>query len=178
MSICRKEMPVDSEWQEVMFKVFDAPGLAGTFKERYEAMLSMDLPSHADVVEHTTISGAAEVTILLRGFEALGGEGVMLRDPDSAYERKRSSTLLKVKSFQDADATVVGYQDGEGRNEGRLGALRCKLDDGTEFRIGTGLNDSQRENPPLIGDRVTFSFFELTDGGVPRFPAFIGVRGD
>lgn len=37
------------------------------------------------------------------------GEGVMVKDPKSAYERKRSYVLLKVKRFEDAEATVVGY---------------------------------------------------------------------
>ncbi len=102
----------------------------------------------------------------------------MLRDPASQYERKRSNTLLKVKSFLDADATVIGHQPGTGKHRGRLGALLCLLDDKTEFGIGTGFTDRQRENPPAVGERVTFSFFEFTDAGVPRFPAFIGVRGD
>ena len=30
--------------------------------------------------------------------------------------------------------------------------------------------------PPDIGALVTFSFFELTDGGLPRFPAFVATR--
>jgi DNA ligase-1 len=36
------------------------------------------------------------------------GEGIMLRNPDSMYERVRSSNLLKVKVFEDAEATVIG----------------------------------------------------------------------
>jgi DNA ligase-1 len=40
----------------------------------------------------------------------LGGEGVMIRDPDSAYENRRSDRLLKVKKFDDAEATVIGHE--------------------------------------------------------------------
>lgn len=36
------------------------------------------------------------------------GEGLMLRVPDSLYERKRSNTLLKVKVFLDEEATIIG----------------------------------------------------------------------
>jgi len=39
----------------------------------------------------------------------LKGEGVMLKDPKSDYERKRSFKLLKVKRFEDAEATVYGH---------------------------------------------------------------------
>lgn len=37
------------------------------------------------------------------------GEGVMLKDPNSAYEGRRSNSLLKVKRFEDTEATVIGH---------------------------------------------------------------------
>ena len=43
------------------------------------------------------------------------GEGVMLKDPKSLYDRKRSYSLLKVKRFEDAEATVIGHSNGTGR---------------------------------------------------------------
>jgi len=54
-------------------------------------------------------------------------------------------------------------------------ALVAKFAGGV-FKLGTGLSDEQRDNPPAVGSMVTFSFFELTDGGLPRFPSFVGVR--
>src|SRR5262249_25091899 len=48
----------------------------------------------------------------------------------------------------------------------------------TRFGIGTGFTDAQRETPPLVGSVVQFKYQELTDGGVPRFPSFLGVRID
>ena len=178
VSVCRKQVPVDSEWRQVKFMAFDLlTSGSPTFHQRYELLKRMKLPPHVQVVEHRETM-TADVPALLRQYEAVGAEGVMLRDPASQYERKRSNTLLKVKSFLDADATVIGHQPGTGKHRGRLGALLCLLDDKTEFGIGTGFTDRQRENPPAVGERVTFSFFEFTDAGVPRFPAFIGVRGD
>jgi len=102
----------------------------------------------------------------------------MLRQPGSRYEAGRSSTLLKVKRFQDAEARVIGHQPGTGRHKGRLGALAVVLPDGTEFAVGTGLSDQERENPPPIGSIITFRYQELSDGGVPRFPSFVRVRPD
>jgi DNA ligase-1 len=99
----------------------------------------------------------------------------MLREPGSRYERKRSGTLLKVKTFQDAEATVIGYESGTGRNAYCVGALVAQLQDGTEFRISSGLTDALRRDPPKVGTLVTFKFQELTDGGVPRFPSFLRV---
>ena len=53
----------------------------------------------------------------------LDGEGIMLKDPSSLYERRRSEKLLKVKKFDDAEAIVIGHIRGEGRCSDMLGAL-------------------------------------------------------
>lgn len=102
----------------------------------------------------------------------------MLRQPRSLYTAGRSSSLLKVKTFQEAEALVLGHEPGAGRHNGRLGALLVEMTNGVRFAVGTGFTDNQREHPPSIGSRITFSYQELTDGGVPRFPAFVRVRND
>lgn len=54
-----------------------------------------------------------------------------MRRPGSRYESGRSSSLLKVKTFHDAEAVVVAHLPGTGKHKGRLGALECDLADGT-----------------------------------------------
>jgi DNA ligase 1 len=83
-----------------------------------------------------------------------------------------------VKRFHDDEARVVGHQAGTGKHKGRLGALLVELRDGTRFALGTGLSDAERNTPPPVGTIVTFRYQELSDGGVPRFPSFVGVRHD
>jgi DNA ligase-1 len=90
----------------------------------------------------------------------------------------RSSTLLKVKTFFDAEAVVLRHEPGKGRHAGRLGALAVKLADGTEFSVGTGFSDRERSAPPAIGSLIRFRYQELSDAGVPRFPSYIGLRTD
>ena len=102
----------------------------------------------------------------------------MLRQPESRYEVGRSLTLLKVKSFHDAEAQVLEQLKGAGRHKGRLGALLVELAGGTRFSVGTGFSDAEREAPPPVGSVITFRYQELSDGGVPRFPSFVRMRGD
>jgi DNA ligase-1 len=102
----------------------------------------------------------------------------MARKPLSRYEAGRSNTLLKVKTFKDAEARVIGHVAGAGRHKGRLGALLVELADGTRFHVGTGFSDHEREDPPPAGALVTFRYQELSDQGVPRFPSFVAVRDD
>lgn len=179
VSIVRRRDAGD-DWKEISFLVFDAPGVPGPYEDRLEyleALQSVRWPG-LEVVPVEECSGMARLKEVLAAIESDGGEGLMLRQPGSLYEGKRSSTLLKVKSFFDDEATVLGYLAGEGKHLGRVGALRVVLANGKEFSIGTGLRDAERENPPAIGARVTFRYQELTNDGVPRFPSYVGERID
>ena len=100
----------------------------------------------------------------------------MLRRPGSRYESGRSPTLLKVKTFHDAEARVLQHREGSGRHKGRMGALLVELPDGTTFSVGTGFSDAEREQPPAVGSLITFRYQELSEAGVPRFPSYVGVR--
>ena len=100
----------------------------------------------------------------------------MLKDPKSDYEGRRSSRLLKVKIFHDAEATIYGYQEGSGRNKGKCGAYLCRNDEGIEFKVGSGLNDKMRDNPLPIGSVITYKYFEIIkESKKPRFPTFLRV---
>jgi DNA ligase 1 len=100
----------------------------------------------------------------------------MLRQPASKYVAGRSATLLKVKTFHDAEAIVIRHEPGKGRHKGRLGALTVQLPNGKEFSVGTGFSDRDREQPPAIGTRITFRYQELSDAGIPRFPSFVRLQ--
>lgn len=127
----------------------------------------------AAVLDHQRCRGVKHLEEELARVEALGGEGLMLRQPASQYEVGRSSTLFKVKTFHDAEALVLDHQAGKGKHKGKLGALLVQLEDGTEFSVGTGFADAERAAPPPIGSYVTFRYQEFSDGGVPRFPSFV-----
>jgi DNA ligase-1 len=114
----------------------------------------------------------------LNRVEALGGEGLIVRRPETYYKSGRSSDILKVKNYQDSEARVLAHLPGKGRNRGRLGALLVALDDGRQFRIGTGLSDAEREAPPPVGELITFKYYGTYPSGIPRFPSFLRVRGD
>nr|WP_165247653.1 DNA ligase [Paludisphaera soli] len=180
VSIVRRQDESD-HWKEVSYVAFDAPAFDGPFEARLAFVrehVDRRPPPYLRAHEHFACEGVEHLRAELARVEGLGGEGLMLRSPASAYEVGRSVTLLKVKSFRDAEARVVGHQPGAGRHKGRLGALLVELADGTKFSVGTGFSDAQRERPPGIGSLISFRYQELTEGGVPRFPSYLGVRHD
>lgn len=166
----------DGAWRSIRFAAFDAPLALGVFEDRQAALREAIVAGGpAFVLPQRRCESHGHMLEELARVEAEGGEGLMLREPGSRYERKRSGSLLKVKTFQDAEATVVGYESGTGRNAFCVGAIVAQLQDGTEFRISSGLTDALRREPPKVGTLITFKFQELTDGGVPRFPSFLRV---
>lgn len=167
-------------WKEVRYVVFDAPAHGGTFEERSRfchELLGTETP-FAAWHPHIVCEGMVHLREELRRVEAIGGEGLMLRRPGSRYEIGRSSSLLKVKTFHDAEARVLGHVPGAGKHKGRLGALLVELPSGVRFNVGTGFSDAERAAPPAIGQIITFRYQELTEDGVPRFPSYVGVRID
>ena len=104
----------------------------------------------------------------------LEGEGLMIKDPASYYENRRSESLLKVKKFDDAEAIVLAHEAGTGRCWNMLGALRVRhCVSGVVFKVGSGFTDAQRRKPPKIGCKITFKHQGVTKDNVPRFPIFL-----
>jgi DNA ligase-1 len=179
ISTVRSEAP-DERWRDVRFMVFDAPEAKGTFEERLQ-FLQATLPKTNRFVRVVAQERCPGITQLLRERDRivkLGGEGLMLRQPESRYEPGRSPTLLKVKPYDDGEATVIAHEPGKGKYAGRLGALRVRTDDGREFSIGSGFTDTQRDSAPPIGTVITYRFRGLTAKGMPRFPTYLRVRQD
>jgi DNA ligase-1 len=118
-----------------------------------------------------------------------GYEGIMLKDPAAGYECKRSVAWLKLKPFIEVTLTVVGTEEGTGKNVGRLGALIVEgVDDGKTIctNVGSGLTDEQRQTfwqfkhdcvgmlAEVRADAVT----QNQDGSYSlRFPRFLRFRG-
>lgn len=180
ISIVRSQ-GADQQWKKVKYLVFDAPHLKLPFEDRVawiKAWAADCGQPHVVAVDHFPCIDTAHLKTELARVEGLGGEGLMMRRPGSLYEAGRSTSLLKVKTFHDAEARVIGHDPGKGKHKGRLGALVLEMPDGTRFNAGTGFSDEERENPPPIGSIVTYRYQELTKDGVPRFPSYVGLAID
>jgi len=103
----------------------------------------------------------------------MGKAGLILRDPNSFYENRRVKSMLKVKRFHDAEATVIKHLKGTGRLSHTTGALEVVNKDGIHFKVGSGFTDKERSKPPKIGSVITYRYFELSKDGFPRFPTFM-----
>ena len=151
---------------------------------------------HIDVIEQIEVdldSYVGELQFKQFNKDAIeqGFEGIMIKDPNAVYECKRSVSWLKMKPFIEVSLTVIGFEEGTGRNEGKLGALICEgVDDGKSIlvNVGSGFTDDMRneywaDKETMVGqivevraDAATINQ-DSTDVYSLRFPRFLRFRG-
>ena len=113
-------------------------------------------------------------------------EGLMLIR-DSKYQCKRHSGILKVKRFFFSDVRIVGYEEGEGKHKGRLGAFVIDFK-GNRVNVGSGYTDEQRQEmwdnrDFYVGKILEVKYKEETknkkdDSISLQFPTFSRMRLD
>ena len=144
---------------------------------------------HQREVDLDSEEGQAEFKKINQQAVAGGYEGIMIKDPDAAYECKRTASWLKLKPFIEVSLEIKDVEEGTGRNVGRLGALICEGNDDTRHirvNVGSGFSDSDRDifwhsRSDLFGKIVEVRADAVTqnqDGSYSlRFPRFLHFRG-
>lgn len=175
-SVLQKKQASDEAWRGLQFMVFDLPTHPGTFTDRklaYQHLVHELAQPWVLAVEQKTLASHQELTALLNEKVNDGAEGLMLHLGSAPYKSGRSADQLKVKPLEDADAQVVGHESGQGKYEKNVGALWLQTSEGLRFKLGTGLSDSDRQEPPEIGQWITYTYRGKTAKGVPRFASYL-----
>ncbi len=175
----RKKLPVEAEWRQLRYMVFDLPGATGSFAERtgrITALLAAADQTWLQAVAHNRLPDSVRLQALLKQTVKEGGEGLVLHRANALWSPGRSDALFKLKPMPDEEARVVAHLPGKGRHAGRMGALLLALPDGQQFALGTGFSDAQRADPPPVGSVVTYRYRDRTPKGLPRFASFLRVQ--
>ena len=168
----------------VQFHCYDIIDEKLLFDQRIEFVTEslMLLGNSIHTVDTFTISGepgakAHHETNLLMGYE-----GSIVRTND-AYQCKRSHNLRKFKDFHDAEAYIVGYEEGQGKREGHLGKFIMQDEDGNKFGCPPGKGYNYKDMKKMLenigdymGQTATFTYFERTNAGSYRHPLFKCIR--
>lgn len=175
----RKTLPLDDDWRQIKYMVFELPDSAGTFVDRAKRI--QEIVAQAKwpqliAVEQFRIADRAALKRKLDEVVGGGGEGLMLHLATATYVTGRSDVLLKLKPLLDTEAKVVEHIPGKGKHAGKMGALRVEMPDGKRFNIGTGFSDAVRKAPPPVGTLITYTYRGITNKGTPRFASYLRVR--
>ena len=210
MGVVRKKVPIDEEWINLKYVVYDLPEDDNVFEDRVDNLkqaveeskiewdkLKQEYPDPFNNIdcpvvytEQIKIKSLKHLETIYKEVLKNGGEGVMIKDPKSQYEDKRSNYMLKYKPCFDAEAMIVDYKAGTGKYEGMLGGFVCRplisygnysvKDESYIFSI-SGMDDGIRDNyldTHPVGTVVTYEYSGKTDSGKPRFPRYIRIRDD
>jgi DNA ligase-1 len=191
-----------------VFDKFSHPDLEfnSRFSQLWDLDYAMEMPSFVSIVGHTKLKTMAAINKFAMQALEDGYEGAMLRSLSGKYKQGRSTLrqgwLVKIKFFEDAEGTVIGFDErmhngnkakknALGKTErsthkdnmvpmGTLGALVLDTKWG-ELRVGTGFDDKTRQEiwddrPNRMGKNVTFTFQPSGAKDKPRFPVYKGFR--
>jgi DNA ligase-1 len=152
-------------------------------------MPNVELLPHI-MVDLNTAAGKDQLERYAKDNVNAGFEGIMIKELEAPYQCKRSTDWMKFKPVYDYDLTVIGIEEGTGKNQGRMGALVCEgVDDDKHItvNVGSGYTDVERQSywddkESVIGQTAVVMADAITqnqDGSYSlRFPRFKTFRDD
>ena len=187
ISMVRKTKPTDEDRRisalNVQFHCYDIVNKRMKFSTRNEWIRS-NLPLGFGIKHLATYHGLSDDVAKVIHQKNLkdGYEGSIVR-LDDTYQCKRSHSLRKFKDFSDAEANIVGYEEGKGKRAGTLGKFIMQDDDGNQFGCPPGKGHNYKDLALMLtniheymGQRATFTYFERTKAGSYRHPLFKCIR--
>lgn len=180
-SITSRTVNLHPNFLDIQFHVFDVVNELPQMKRTILLEAIKGIHRHIKVAPFWLCEDLDEIT---RTFDILvqdGYEGIIVRNFEAPYERKRSTWVMKFKPKKSDEYKIVGCGEEisiEGNPKGRLGYLECISGDGNTFKVGTGFNDEQRAQlwdirGLLPGMTCKVKYQHITSGRkVPRFPVF------
>jgi DNA ligase-1 len=187
ISLVRKTKPTDEDRLEAsektQFHCYDIIDETKTYEERQRQIYQTVPHNHCILHVHTNqVFSEDQAKTIHKQNLMLGYEGSIVRTND-VYKCGRSWSLRKFKDFSDAEALIVGYEEGKGKRVGTLGKFVMQDEDGNQFGCPPGkgynykdLTDILNNVHDYIGQVATFTYFERTKAGSYRHPHYKAIR--
>lgn len=133
----------------------------------------VEVPTHE-------VSTIGDAKLWHEDFLKQGYEGSIIR-LNKPYEQKRSYNLQKFKDFQDSEATITGWVEGQGKRIGTIGKFLARDAEGNEFGMPVMAHYKTMEKMYdiadwYIGKTATFTYFQRTPSGSYRHPLYKCIR--
>jgi DNA ligase 1 len=187
MKLCRKTVLVTNDDLKesenlVKYYVYDGYGFGDSGYDETKpytlrkSFIDRELPKYFKYyghVEDHPVNSEKELDEIYRSYIEDGQEGVIVRIPNSSYEHKRSSNLLKYKPTDDDEFEIMDLLEGTGNWSGAAKMAVLKFKDDT-FRAsvkGSYENAVKMLNnkKDWIGKTVTIFYNGFTGLGTPNY---------
>lgn len=155
-SIINSDADSKSEIEFVIFDMFSKETIVGDKTVENYSIRKQRLLDVKKIIEQKGVQNLKIVEMVYEGTDIseidrwldravdFGWEGLML-NKDTPYEFKRTTNLIKIKKFHTCDLRIIGYEEGQGRNTGVLGAFVVDYK-GNRLEIGSGFSDEERRD--------------------------------
>jgi ATP-dependent DNA ligase len=157
------------------------------YSTRFEILQALEMPERVSLIENIEVASEDEAHHLFEEYFSQGEEGIILKDITKGWEDKRVKHQVKFKGELECDLLCVDWQEGTGKNVGRLGALVLESSDGlVKVNVGSGFSDEQRDKYTknvTLGKIVAVKYnAKIQDKKTGEFslflPVFIELRED
>ena len=188
ISLVKKKKPTDNDKAEaaelVQYHVYDVASMTiAPYSLRFNFIQDLTYTYPICKVDTQVALDFDEALKMHKKNLKLGYEGSIYRTFEGRYKGTRSWDLMKFKDFHDDEATIVGYEIGQGKREGTLGKFIMMDDDGIQFGCPPGKGYNYKDLASIlnnitdyIGERATFTYFERTKAGSYRHPHYKCLR--
>ena len=188
ISLVKKKKPTDQDKAEaaelVQYHVYDVASMTiAPYSLRFNFIQDLTYTYPICKVDTQVALDFDEALKMHKKNLKLGYEGSIYRTFEGRYKGTRSWDLMKFKDFHDDEATIVGYEIGQGKREGTLGKFIMMDDDGIQFGCPPGKGYNYKDLASIlnnitdyIGERATFTYFERTKAGSYRHPHYKCLR--
>jgi DNA ligase-1 len=179
MKLIKKYRPGLTE--NIKYHVYDH--ISGLEFNKRNAKLKTCIDENQNIVfvETYKITSENQLKTFHSQFIEMGYEGSIIRHGNKSYGiNKRCDSLLKYKDFQDIALVIEDITPNE--SNPNHGTPNFTLN-GKQFKAGVKMSHDDRHDLLInrenyIGKTAEIRYFEMTDGGIPRFPVMIGIRLD
>ena len=189
ISLVRKQKPSDAERNEAKviqfhnYDIFMPRAIDISFDNRNQRIKKLHQEftlQYCKTVETYNVQSDVTAKLMYDQFMKQGYEGAILRN-NKPYENKRSYNLQKYKEFQDTEATIIGWVEGQGKRIGTVGKFLARDAEGNEFGMPvmgpqSVLKAMYEISEWYIGKTATFTYFQRTPAGSYRHPLFKSIR--
>lgn len=156
------------------------------YQTRFATLNAMTLPQKISIVDTTHVTTVDAARDIFQMYLEQGQEGIILKNMSSPWEDKRVKHQIKFKAELECDLKIIAWEEGTGKNEGRLGALQAQTSCGLlTVGIGTGYTDNDRDTitDAVVGKIVTVKYngliLDQKTGQYSLFlPVFVEIRED
>jgi len=158
---------------------FDAPNAAHSFAERAAILAGVNFAhERISVVKQTVCNSEFDMTAVYDAVLARGGEGVVLRLADQAYEHGvRGRYFMKKKPVESCETIVRAHHTTAGAGSKEVpGYVSSLIVESLDARKAVFKVSVKTTCPPAVGSIVTVNYCQETSTGLPKFPVLVGVR--